>query len=115
MDIVLRITAIKGAATWLDCGCGQMACRQLVELTIRVQTKVQIEAQLAQGPTTASPCGLARWATPATPWVKLNTYGAHSVIGGHTSCGGVARDSSGQWLFGFTKFIGICLVLDEEV
>ncbi|KAL8143992.1 hypothetical protein V2J09_017024 [Rumex salicifolius] len=53
------------------------------------------------------------WCPPALGWVRLNTDGA--VRDGRAAAGGVIRDSSGTWLGGFTRSIGICSVPAAEL
>jgi len=43
-----------------------------------------------------------RWLPPQVGWVKLNIDGA-SRRGMQTGCGGIIRDSDGNWICGFTK------------
>ncbi|KAE8680158.1 hypothetical protein F3Y22_tig00111392pilonHSYRG00374 [Hibiscus syriacus] len=54
------------------------------------------------------------WMLPSSPWIRLNTDAAWTETDGRARCG-VAKDSSGTWLFGFSKFIGICLIIDAEL
>ncbi|GLU17060.1 hypothetical protein SLE2022_334570 [Rubroshorea leprosula] len=55
------------------------------------------------------------WDPPPPEWIKLNTNG--SVIGnpGLGGCGGVFRDSQGQWVLGFTRNIGFTTALATEL
>ncbi|KAF7822209.1 ribonuclease H [Senna tora] len=56
------------------------------------------------------PCGhdsVLDWEKPVEGWVKVNTDGAvcrESNLGG---CGGIIRDSKGDWIKGFTRRIGM--------
>ncbi|KAF3972033.1 hypothetical protein CMV_004428 [Castanea mollissima] len=48
-----------------------------------------------------------RWEKPPEGWIKLNTDGCAAGSMGLASCGGVVRDSHGEWIFGFSRHIGI--------
>nr|XP_023896924.1 uncharacterized protein LOC112008814 [Quercus suber] len=48
-----------------------------------------------------------RWERPNRGWVKLNTDGSSSGNPGPAGCVGVLRDENGNWLFGFSRKIGI--------
>ncbi|KAK8580524.1 hypothetical protein V6N13_143605 [Hibiscus sabdariffa] len=48
-------------------------------------------------------------------WFKLNSDDARHKINGLASCGGIIRDSMGQWVHSFTKFIDICSVDEAEL
>ncbi|GAU13699.1 hypothetical protein TSUD_348030 [Trifolium subterraneum] len=54
-----------------------------------------------------------RWEAPRNGWISLNTDGAvqHGVAG----CGGVLRDYQGNWITGFSKFIGTASVFKAEL
>ncbi|KAK8660681.1 hypothetical protein V6N13_051596 [Hibiscus sabdariffa] len=41
--------------------------------------------------------GQEQWSLPQHQWLKVNTDGARSGMTGHASCGGVGRDSEGNW------------------
>jgi ribonuclease HI len=46
------------------------------------------------------------WKPPPVGWVRLNTDGS-CRDGGHIGCGGIIRGSDGEWLGGYSKYIGI--------
>lgn len=46
------------------------------------------------------------WQPPDVGWVKLNTDGSCSRGLAHIGCGGVIRDHSGKWLWGFSSYEG---------
>ncbi|KAI5414830.1 hypothetical protein KIW84_040336 [Lathyrus oleraceus] len=50
-----------------------------------------------------------KWEAPPVGWVKLNTYGTREKYR-NTSCGGIVRGSEGEWLGGFSQYIGISSV-----
>ncbi|KAK8487522.1 hypothetical protein V6N11_076651 [Hibiscus sabdariffa] len=52
---------------------------------------------------------------PSLGWFKINTDGSSDLSLGHTTCGGVSRDSTGNWIFEFYKYIGICTTLEAEI
>jgi ribonuclease HI len=49
-----------------------------------------------------------KWSKPAAGWVKLNTDGAYSSSCGLAGGGGLLRDSNGNWIHGFARFLGNC-------
>ncbi|KAL4292089.1 hypothetical protein GQ457_14G023220 [Hibiscus cannabinus] len=57
----------------------------------------------------------SQWTPPAVGWLKLNMDGPKRSQDGSAMCGGVARDHTGSWQFGFSKFIGFCGVFDAEL
>ncbi|MCI17069.1 ribonuclease H protein, partial [Trifolium medium] len=50
---------------------------------------------------------LIRWQPPQENWVRLNTDGS-SKDSLTVGCGGLICGSDGQWLGGFSKFVGSC-------
>ncbi|KAK8572720.1 hypothetical protein V6N13_048300 [Hibiscus sabdariffa] len=57
----------------------------------------------------------SHWLAPEEGRYKLNTDGARCNTDGFASCGCVVRDALGAWKFGFSKFIGMCEVLEAEL
>lgn len=55
----------------------------------------------------------ASWSKPPSGWFKLNTDA--SVVAHNTSGGGLIRDSKGQWVQGFSRYIGSTSVLLAEL
>ncbi|XP_039033399.1 uncharacterized protein LOC120169281 [Hibiscus syriacus] len=51
------------------------------------------------------------WKPPPAGWNCFNTDGGVETHSGNGSIGGVLRDSSGSWLGGFAKNIGVSTVL----
>lgn len=49
---------------------------------------------------------LVGWYPPPLNHIKLNTDGAHSNISNLIAAAGVIRDSNGNWIVGFSKFLG---------
>lgn len=47
------------------------------------------------------------WKEPPIGWVKINTDGG-CKDGSIAGCGGLIRGSEGEWLAGFSKFLGKC-------
>lgn len=47
-------------------------------------------------------------------WVKLNTNGVRYKYD-NTSCGGIIIGIDGQWLLGFSKYVGISSVYITEL
>ena len=54
------------------------------------------------------------WGWPAMGWIKLNCDGS-VLINRKASCGGLARDESGQFLHGFSVNLGICPITVAEI
>ncbi|KAE8735671.1 hypothetical protein F3Y22_tig00000340pilonHSYRG01205 [Hibiscus syriacus] len=48
-------------------------------------------------------------------WLNVNSDGARHKESRLVSYGGVVRDHDGEWKMEFTKFIGICSVLEAEM
>ncbi|KAE8719829.1 hypothetical protein F3Y22_tig00109925pilonHSYRG00012 [Hibiscus syriacus] len=55
------------------------------------------------------------WQPPPHNWCKINTDGSRDIGSGFASCGGVLRSSNGGWMFGFSKAIGICSIVEAEL
>ncbi|MBA0872692.1 hypothetical protein Goshw_018760, partial [Gossypium schwendimanii] len=47
-----------------------------------------------------------KWHPPSSGWVKINVDGSSNMNGHYLMVGGVVRDSTGNWLEGFKKYIG---------
>ncbi|KAE8700465.1 hypothetical protein F3Y22_tig00110556pilonHSYRG00057 [Hibiscus syriacus] len=56
-----------------------------------------------------------RWQKPAEHWVKFNTDGAVGGSENMAAAGGFLRDAHGDWIFGFSRSLGICFVLNAEL
>ncbi|MCI35838.1 ribonuclease H protein [Trifolium medium] len=54
------------------------------------------------------------WKPPVENWVKLNTDGPCKGRTA-TSCGGIIRNSRGDWLGGFAKHVGVCSAFTAEL
>ncbi|KAE8686784.1 hypothetical protein F3Y22_tig00111027pilonHSYRG00108 [Hibiscus syriacus] len=55
------------------------------------------------------------WHPPPHNWCKVNTDGSRNVENGLASCGGVIRSSNGGWMFGFSKVVGVCSIVEAEL
>jgi ribonuclease HI len=55
------------------------------------------------------------WKHPHRDWIKLNCDGAYKGSLNIAGCGGLFRDSDGQWLQGYTQRIGACDALHAEM
>ena len=55
------------------------------------------------------------WAKPRANAIKLNTDGAFSNSTGEARCGGLIRDSNGQWKGGFVMKIGQCSIMKAKL
>jgi hypothetical protein len=58
---------------------------------------------------------LIGWTPPPTGFVKLNTNGSVLRNSGHASSGGLRRDNNGNWIQGFSHFLGITNSLVAEL
>ncbi|GAU24377.1 hypothetical protein TSUD_390860 [Trifolium subterraneum] len=54
------------------------------------------------------------WIPPKVDWVVVNTYGARYSTWS-CGCGGVVRDSSGEWLGGYARDLGDCNIIIIEL
>ncbi|GAU50328.1 hypothetical protein TSUD_290640 [Trifolium subterraneum] len=75
----------------LDCHLQYMAANVN---NIALSTRQQMEVDIA-------------WQQPEAGWVVLNTDGA-SKMDVAAGCGGLLRNSHGQWIGGFSRHLGIC-------
>ncbi|KAK5794169.1 hypothetical protein PVK06_035378 [Gossypium arboreum] len=48
-------------------------------------------------------------------WVCLSTNGSMRIDDGFAMDGGCVRDHNGEWIIGFTKYLGNCTVLEAEL
>jgi len=55
------------------------------------------------------------WKRPQEGWIKLNSDGACRDLGHIFGCGGIFRDTDGQWIKSYTKKIGACDALHAEM
>ncbi|GLT45320.1 hypothetical protein SLA2020_191580 [Shorea laevis] len=55
------------------------------------------------------------WDPPPSSWFKLNTDGSTIGNPGYAGCGGLIRDSQGQWVVGFMRNIGHTTSLAAEL
>ncbi|KAK8983084.1 hypothetical protein V6N11_057842 [Hibiscus sabdariffa] len=58
---------------------------------------------------------LVSWSPLEQGCCKLNTDGARHPMDGMASCGGLLRDTAMNWIFGFTKAISVCSVVEAEL
>ncbi|KAE8715943.1 hypothetical protein F3Y22_tig00110156pilonHSYRG00017 [Hibiscus syriacus] len=55
------------------------------------------------------------WQPPPHNWCKINIDGSCDIGSGFASCGGIIRSSNGGWMFGFSKAIEICSIVEAEL
>nr|GMD70526.1 putative ribonuclease H-like domain-containing protein [Ipomoea batatas] len=55
-----------------------------------------------------------RWIKPMDGWYKLNTDGSRDAQSGKIGCGGVLRDSNGDWIWGFSCNLGEGSIMEAE-
>jgi len=48
-----------------------------------------------------------RWEFPSPGWVKINIDGATKGSSGLATCGGIFRESMGEFIGGFSSFLGV--------
>lgn len=48
-----------------------------------------------------------RWEKPPEGWIKLNSNGCAAGSSGLVGCGDVVQDSHGEWVYGFSRHLGI--------
>jgi len=56
-----------------------------------------------------------QWDPPERGWIALNTDGAAKGNSGPAGAGGALRDNQGQWLVGFTEYVGYCSAVKAEL
>ncbi|MBA0688412.1 hypothetical protein Goari_006203, partial [Gossypium aridum] len=56
-----------------------------------------------------------KWHLLNSGWVKVNVDGSYNMNGHYLMVGGVVRDSTGNWLEGFMKYIGRGSTLKSEL
>jgi hypothetical protein len=56
-----------------------------------------------------------KWKCPNEGWIKLNCDEAHNKSVDLAGCGGLPRDSNGQWIQEYTQKIGTCDALHTEM
>ncbi|KAF7844677.1 putative reverse transcriptase [Senna tora] len=81
---------------------------QVDELRVNVMSKVNDMENHNSDNNTA-------WKAPPNGWVKINVDGSHMPGRNLISCGGVARNSKGEWICGFTKNMGRGLTIQAEL
>ncbi|KAK8514667.1 hypothetical protein V6N12_057564 [Hibiscus sabdariffa] len=74
-----------------------------------------ISAPSAARDTAPSFANQVSWKAPEQGWVCLNVDGAVSLQSGFGAIGGLARDSLGDWLVGFSKPVGHSDALQTEL
>ncbi|KAK2452886.1 TMV resistance protein N [Trifolium repens] len=55
------------------------------------------------------------WKRHREGWIKLNCDGAHKDSLGLVVCGGLFRNSDGRWIKGYSRKIGTCDALSDEM
>jgi len=56
-----------------------------------------------------------QWEPPERDWIALNTDGAAKGSPGPAGAGGALRDSQGQWIVGFSEYVGYCSAVKAEL
>ncbi|XP_057418459.1 uncharacterized protein LOC130712657 [Lotus japonicus] len=95
--------------------------RQIVESAARFQVELtasesDVEQLLRQSATSRpSPAATVTWHPPSELWFKFNVDGSVCQATSAAGCGGVCRDSNGQWVFGFSRNLGLSNVFWSEL
>ena len=55
------------------------------------------------------------WEPPEGGWMALNTDGAAKGSSGPAGAGGVLRDGKGEWIVGFSEYVGCCSTVKAEL
>lgn len=58
---------------------------------------------------------LVSWLPPPSRFLKLNSDGAHDNISNLIAAGGIIRDENGNWICGYSKFLGFGNALLAEL
>lgn len=85
-----------------------------VEVILKFVEEITRNANLAQANYCAD-IALVKWKQSEEGWIKLNSDGACKGDDSQARCGGLFRDSTGNWLYGFTKRLGTCNALHAEM
>lgn len=82
--------------------------RQHPNLVFDIVNKTMEFIYCASSPRNLTRSGVitCRWERPPKGWMKLNTDGCAAGSPGLAGCGGVVRDSNGEWVSGFSRLIG---------
>jgi len=56
-----------------------------------------------------------RWEFPTEGWMVLNTDGAVKAQLGSAGAGGVIRDEWGNWIVGYSEYLGYCSIFKAEL
>ncbi|KAL4304437.1 hypothetical protein GQ457_10G025090 [Hibiscus cannabinus] len=85
--------------------------QRMLQESLRARSPVRVGRTLAPW----QPGLNVRWRSPPPSWIKVNTDGARSIRSGLATCGGIGRDSNGNWCFGFSRALGLCSALEAEL
>ncbi|KAL4367315.1 hypothetical protein GQ457_05G009200 [Hibiscus cannabinus] len=85
--------------------------QRLLQESLRARSPVRVGRMFAPWQSGLN----VRWCGPPISWLKVNTDGARSIRSGLATCGGVGRDASGNWCFGFSRALGVCSTLEAEL
>ncbi|KAE8696542.1 putative calcium-binding protein CML28 [Hibiscus syriacus] len=83
---------------------------------LTLEANCAMESSLPMFQFSHRPCTIHdAWQPPPHNWCKINTDRSHNIGSGFASYGGVFRSSNGGWMFGFSKLIGICSIVEAEL
>ncbi|KAK8487080.1 hypothetical protein V6N11_033196 [Hibiscus sabdariffa] len=86
----------------------------------RILTNVErqrrhLTSNVSTEPILVAACLLVHGYRPAGSLSEGQAVHSRSHGDGRTICGGVIRNSNGDWILGFSKFIGFCSVIEAEI
>ncbi|XP_039030217.1 uncharacterized protein LOC120164270 [Hibiscus syriacus] len=70
--------------------------------------KVAANCDIVVKPTVHNESNLCKRKNPPMGWVRVNVDGAVRERDGVTVCGGIIRNDQGEWIFGFSRSLGVC-------
>ncbi|KAE8726578.1 hypothetical protein F3Y22_tig00006613pilonHSYRG00064 [Hibiscus syriacus] len=105
MNHYYDLSPMEGEGTLIE------RCSRLVQLMLQAR----LEEKPSVTTNTRIHRGHSHWMLPPAPWIKLNTGVTRRETDCYARCDGIARDNAVNWLFGFSKFIGACSVIDAKL
>ena len=95
----------------------------VVSSTIRINTMVtnikeawtEFNHRIPKSNNSSAASSNQNWIPPSSGTVKLNCDGAVKDYGSRAACGGIAGDSTGTFLWGFSAKLGQCSVVQSEL
>jgi ribonuclease HI len=95
--------------------CAYIFCDDCFPWQVVLQQSAETLRVLRAGAVAASEPQWVRWQGPPTGFVALNVDGSSLGNPGPSGAGGVVRDESGIWCFGFIAYVGVSEILKAEL